>query len=172
MTIISDLKSPVVPAVVELFILDMTAIGSGVQYFTPNTEANGAANVSFGGQVYLPMPIVGSGWQTSIDGSPPQPSIKISNVTKFIQTYLTDYEDLVGAKITRFMTLSKYLDSGVSPNATQKFGVSVYLIEQKIKQNKFEVEFKLKSVIDAPGFKLPRGQVLRKEFPAAGLFRK
>ena len=171
MTIQQDLKQPVLASYIELFQLDLTALGGPVRYFTPAT-VNGAASVSFGGQVYTALPITGSGWETSIDGSPPQPTIVVSNVARFVQPDVTTYRDLVGAKLTRLQTLSKYLDSGSSPDSSQIFNTCVYLIAQKTKQNRREIAFKLASVIDAPQFKLPKGQVLRKEFPGAGLYRK
>jgi phage-related protein len=57
-------------------------------------------------------------------------------------------------------------------DSNQVFGTSVYSIEQKTKQSKYEIEFRLASIVDAPQMKLPRQQVLRTEFPGAGLFRK
>lgn len=171
MTIAQDLKSSVVGEVLELFVLDLTPRSGPVLYFTPYTNG-GTSSVSFGGQVYTALPISGSGWETSMDGAPPQPTLKVSNVSRFIQPYLASYNDLVGCRLTRKQTLGKYLDSGSSPDVTQVFNTSIYVIEQKTKQNKSEIEFKLSSIVDAPLFKLPRGQVLRKDFPGAGLYRK
>lgn len=171
MTIQQDLVKPALPAFVELFTLDMTNIGGTILYFTPNTIGGNAA-VTFGTQVYTPMPITGSGWERSVDGAPPRPTLKVSNITRFIQPYLSTFNDIVGARLTRVLTLDKYLASGSSPDSTQVFGSNTYIIQQKSKQNKMEVEFVLGSIIDAPNFRLPKGQVLRSEFPAAGLFRK
>lgn len=171
MTIEQDLKQPAVGKYVELFILDLTPFGGPVLRFTPATD-EGVASLSFGSEEFTALPITGSGWETSIDGAPPQPTLRVSNVLRFIQSYLTEYDDLIGAKLTRLQTLSKYLDAGSSPDSTQVFNSCVYLIEQKTKQNKLEIEFKLVSVIDAPQFKLPRGQVTRTIFPGAGLFRR
>lgn len=171
MTIQQDLKQPVLPKFIELFKIDATNLGGDVLYCTPNTLAGNAA-VSFGGLTHLPMPISGSGWQTGIDGAAPRPTLTVSNVTRLLQPYLAFYGDLVGAKVTRVQTLDKYLDSGSSPDSSQVFNTGVYIIEQKSKQTKEMIEFVLVSVIDAPLFKLPRGQVLRSEFPGAGLYRK
>jgi lambda family phage minor tail protein L len=171
MTIAQDLKQPVLPNYIELFILDLTPLGGPLLRFTPNTAA-GASSILFGGNTYQPLPVAGSGWETSIDGSPPQPTLKVSNVTKFLQAYLATYKDFVGARLTRYQTLDKYLDNGSSPDSTQTFNMCVYMVEQKTKQNKYEIEFKLSAIIDSPQLKLPRQQVLRTEFPGAGLFRK
>ena len=171
MSIQSDLKASALPNYIELFILDMTPIGGTTLYFTPSTVAGNSA-ISFGGIAYVPLPITGSGWQTSIEGQAPQPSLKVSNVTKYIQSYLTSYKDLVGSRVTRYQTFDKYLDSGSSPDSTQVFNTCVYTIEQKMRQTKYEIEFKLSAIIDMPQLKLPKQQVLRTEFPGAGLFRK
>lgn len=171
MSIQADIKASALPAYVELFELDLSVLGGEKLYFTPNTN-NGQAAVSFGGVVYIPLPITGNGWATGTEGAAPQPTLTVSNVARFIQPYLTAYDDLVGAKLTRKLTFSKYLDSGATPDGSQVFDTSVFLIEQLSKLNKLEVEFRLSSVIDAPNFKLPRGQVLRTTFPGAGLFKK
>lgn len=171
MSIQTELAKSVVSALIELYKLDMTPFGAGILYFTPNT-VNGAANVSFGGQVYLPMPIVADGFGVSTLGAPPRPRLKVSNITKFIQPFLTENSDLVGAYVTRTLTLAKFLDSGSSPDGSQIISEHKLVIQQKVRLTMTEVEFILSSVVDAPSFKLPRGIVLRSEFPAAGLFRR
>jgi lambda family phage minor tail protein L len=171
MTIQQDLQKAAVGKYVELFVLDITPLGGPIFRFTPNT-VGGASSVSFGSQVYTALPISGEGWQTSMDGQAPQPTLTVSNVVRFLQPYVSTYGDLVGAKITRLQTLDKYLDTGSTPDSTQVFNSSVYIIEQKTKQNFTQLEFRLVSVIDAPEFKLPKGQVTRAIFPGAGLFRK
>jgi phage-related protein len=109
MTIKQDLQASALPNLIELFTLDMTPIGGSLLYFTPNTMA-GQAAVVFGGNTYTPMPVTGSGWETSIDGAAPQPSLRVSNVTKYIQGYLASFKDLVGARVTRQQTFPQYLD--------------------------------------------------------------
>jgi lambda family phage minor tail protein L len=171
MTIQTEIQKVAVSPLVELFTLDLTGIGGSVLKFTPNT-VGGSSSVSFGGQVFAALPITGSGWETSIDGAPPRPMLKVSNVTRFIQSYLNLYADLVGAIVTRTVTLEKFLDSGSSPDSSQVLFSDKFRISQKSKQNKKEVEFVLSSVLDTANFKLPRRQVLRTTFPGAGLFRK
>ena len=171
MTILQDAKKAVLPGVVELYIVDATALGGPVFYLTPNVAPGSTGNVSFGGQAYTPFPIVGEGWESGIDGAPPRPSLRISNVTRFIQSYLTQYSDLVGAKVTRMITFDKYLDSGATPDSTQILRSDVYLIEQKASHNKREVVFTLASVLDNPLRTIPRWKVLRSEFPGAGTYR-
>lgn len=170
MTVLQDAQKANIGGAIELYVLDMTGIGGSVLYMTPHTNA-GASNVSFGGQAYIPVPIVGEGWETSVDGAPPRPTLRISNVTRFIQSFLSDYSDLVGAKLTRILTLTKYLDSGATPDGSQVLRSDTYIIEQKRSQNKREVSFVLASVLDNPMKTIPGWKVLRAEFPGAGLYR-
>lgn len=172
MSLIQDLqKDAITSALIELYIIDTTPIGgSDVFYLTPNTHNGGSLYLDT--QEYIPFPISGAGWETSVDGKQPQPTLLISNVTQFINSYLTLYEDLVGAKVTRMLTLEKYLAHGSSPDPTQIFSTQVFVIHQMTGQNKTAVEFKLSSLIDRPGRKFPREQVLRNEFPGAGLLRR
>lgn len=171
MTIQQDFQKPVIQGLVELYTFDLTALGGTILRFTPNT-VGGTAVVSFGGQAFQPLPVMGDGWETSIDGAPPRPKLKFSNITRFIQSFLTQYNDCIGATVTRQLTTETYLDSGATPDGTQIITQQVYLVNQLTKQNKYEVEFTLCSVLDAPNLKFPRKQVLRAEFPGAGLFRK
>ena len=166
----ADLLQPALPKYVELYIVDATSLGGPVWRFCPAT-VNGATSVSFGGQTFTAMPISGSGWQSALDQAPPQPLLKLSNVTRYLTPYLTTYKDLVGATVTRLQTFDKYLDSGSNPDGTQVFGTGVFVIIQKIMQTKLELQFKLSSVIDQPQIKLPRRQLLRAEFPGVGLFQ-
>ena len=171
MTIKQELQKASIGALVELYQLDLTMFGEGHLYLTPIT-LGGTGYVQFGGQTYIPLPITSEGWTTVTGGAPPRPTLKISNVSRFIQPYLNDYSDLVGSIVTRNITLDKFLDTSSSPDSSQLLSSYKYVIQQKRKVTRLEVEFVLSSLPDAPNFKLPKGFVLHSEYPAAGLFRK
>lgn len=172
MTAISTtLQKEQLPALIDLYTIDCNPCGlAQTFYLSPNT-LNGT-NISFGGQAYTAFPISGEGWETSTDGSPPQPMLRVSNITKVIQPYLSQYQGLVGAIVTRKLTFSSFLDTGATPDGNQYFGEQVYEIAQVSKHTKDMIEFKLQSILDLPRKKIPRQQVLRSVFPRAGLFRK
>lgn len=170
MTIHQELQKEAVGVLIELYTFDLTAYGGPLFYLTPNSR--NSASISFGGQEYMAFPIQGSNFETNTDGKQPQPTLVLGNVTQFIQNYLTDYNDCVGATVTRVLTLEKYCDHGDTPDPTQTFGSQLYKVFQLSTQEKNFIEFKLASLIDRPGRKFPPEQVLRKEFPGAGLFRK
>ena len=169
MTVAQDIhKLAIDSGAVELYILDGLAIGMPVLlYFTPNTAAG--LNVSFQGQVYQPLPVQMEGIQKATDGQPPRPVLKVSNVTKYLQSYLTSYSDLVGARVTRKVTLRKYLDDGATPG-NQLLSDETFVIDQK-KQSRRLVEFTLTSPLDVSGQFIPARAVRRSEFPGAGRTR-
>lgn len=111
MTIQQDLQQDSITShLVELYTIDLNPIGvAQVFYLTPNTVEGGP--VFFSGQEYTPFPISSAGWDQATDGKQPRPTLQIANATQFIQSYLTANNDLVGAKVTRSLTLDKYVGS-------------------------------------------------------------
>jgi len=171
MTIQQDAQKPGLKALVELYTFDLSALAGPVFRVTPNVGPTGLA-VSYGGAIYTPLPIKGDGWQRTVDGASPRPVLKLANITRFIQPILTNYGQCVGATVTRVVTTEDYLDTGATPDGSQALTVDVYTVNQCTKLNRFEVEFKLMSPLDVPTKMFPPRQVLRAEFPGAGLFRK
>jgi len=171
MTVAQDLQKSALPGLVQLFTLDLNPIGvAQVFHFTPTPNGTTGTAV-FGGVTYTAFPIQAEGFEVSGDGSAPQPTLRVSNITRYLQSELTAYQDIVGAKVTRTLTFETYLDTGSTPDSSQVFGVQSYLIQQLVTQNKLELVFRLCTILDRSTLKLPREQVLRKEFPGAGLFR-
>lgn len=156
---------------VELFVLDCTALGGSVYRFTNNTTAAGGS-LSFGSVTYSAMPITTDGWDFTSTGTTPKPTLTISNVNKTLLGAVQSLGDLVGAKMTRYRTFEKYLDSGSSPDGTKYIGPDVYIVEQKTAHNKNLIQWQMTSIIDRMGMKIPRRQVLKdKGFPGVGRSR-
>ena len=165
MAIQQDLQQSVLSAVVELYEIDLNPIGvNQIFYLTPTP--NGSDSIVFDGKTYIPFPIQGDGWESASDGASPQPTLQVSNVTKYIQGYLFAYQDMVGAKVNRVLTLQSALS-----DPSKVFSSQSYVIIQLETQTKDQIVFKLSSVLDTKMVKLPRRQVLRSVFPGAGLFR-
>ncbi len=95
---------------VELFTLDATALGGSVYRFTNHPSESGGP-LSFGGQLYQPLPITSSGWDFTSTGTPPKPTLTVSNVNRTLLADVIGLGDLVGAKVTRIRTYAKYLDA-------------------------------------------------------------
>jgi lambda family phage minor tail protein L len=147
--------------IVELFVLDLTPLGGTKYYFTPTTDTTNNNIVTFQGIDYVPVDIMAEGFETSGRGTLPTPTVRIANTTRAITGLLQTYGDMVGAKIVRLRTLSKYLDNQPTADPSAFFPPDIYFVEQKTGQTKLLVEFKLSAVIDLEGQKIPRRQVVR-----------
>ena len=90
----------------------------------------------------------------------------------------TPNNDLIGAVLTRIVTLASSLDATNFPNNTNPFGTpnsdefpqEIYVIDRKTNENRQFVEFELTGEIDQSGKKIPVRQVTRKDFAGVGTF--
>jgi len=176
MTIQQQVKQPDIGEYIELFIISDPRQVMSTLYLTPNSGPNGTTNISFGGQIYLPVPMVANGFAvTSTTSAPPRPTLALGNANQFIVPYLQQYKNMTGMKVQRIRTLGRYLDSGLTPDPTQHLPVELYFIEQKTSHTRDAIEFTLASPMDFQSMSLPRRQVLRDKsrgiegFPGIGL---
>jgi len=145
-------------ALVELFDLDLSPItgnAADVYYFTNQTKEDGSAIV-WQGNEYTALPIISSGYEKSTTGTIAQPSLTVANVLGTLSELVDQYDDLVGAKITRHRTLAKYLDGEPGADALQEFPIDVFYIERKSEETALTITWTLASVLDLEGLKLPR----------------
>lgn len=170
-TLAQDIQGLAPGSIVELFELDATAIGGDLLRFHAGT--NGLRQpVVWQGNTYTPFPIEASGFEFNGQGQLPRPSIRAANVTGLLGVLVRNYQDLLGARVTRKRTLAKYLDAvnfpgGVNPSAdpSQAFPDDVYTIDRKVSENKVFIEFELCSSFDVAGVQLPRRVVLQNGCP-------
>lgn len=146
---------------VELFIVDTSAIGGSVMYFHNGTE-QGANEYHFQGVTYTARPCTMSGFEYSAGSDSPiaRPHIKISNIGSEISALCRDLGDLVGAKITRKRTYHVFLDDQPGHDSTQEFAPDVYYVDRKVEEREETVEFELISPFDFENIFLPRRQLL------------
>lgn len=152
---------------VEMFTLDLTAIGDSVYRFHAGTNELRSPLV-WQGLTYSPLPIIATGFEKNGQGTLPRPTIKVANITGVMGALVGSLDDLIGGKVTRKRTFVKYLDSvnfynsnllNADPN--QYFPDEVYFINRKISENKVFIEFELSSAMDVQGVLLPRRQVIQ-----------
>lgn len=146
---------------VELFILDATALGDSVYRFSSGKNEL-LADIVFGGNTYSAFPIMGEGWETTTKGALPRPKVTVSNLDGAIGSLIRGLDDLVGARVTRILTLAKFLDAvnfpgGVNPTAdpTAMLRSDIFVVNRKSLETKDRVEFELASPLDAQGLRLP-----------------
>lgn len=166
-TITSEIQKLEPSAIIELFVLDATAIGSDVFRFHAGT--NGLRqNVVWQGNTYMPFPVQASGFDMSGNGQLPRPKLVMANVTGAITLLVLQFEDMLGAKITRKRTLAKYLDAvnfqggtNATADPTAEFPDDVFFIDRKVTENRDVVEFELAAAFDVAGVQLPRRQIIQ-----------
>lgn len=164
----ADLQSLTPGALVELFTLDTTGIGGGMVYrFHAGVNGLGA-DLVWGGETYVRYPIESSGWERRSNGTLPRPKIKVANIDGSIGALAKELADLVGARLTRVVTLAKYLDAvnfpgGENPHADPLQYVSreVFEVARRSSENRVFVEFELAASCDLAGRKVPRRQYIR-----------
>lgn len=157
----ADIQSLAPGAIIELFELDARAVGAGIERFHAGTnELSG--NVIWQGQTYVRYPVMAEGFEMTAQGKQPRPKLRVSNISGLIYALCRDYQDLVGAKLTRKRTFKKYLDAAnfaagnvyADPNAA--FVDDVFFVERKLRDDGVTVEFELASTLDLQGILLPR----------------
>src|SRR5690242_12402472 len=109
MTVPVEIRALEPGALVELFELDMTALGGTVvRFHSGKNQVIG--NVVWQGDTYTAFPVEATGFEISGAGQIPRPHLKCANVLQTMTAFLLDYNDMLGAKVTRRRTLMKYLD--------------------------------------------------------------
>lgn len=171
-TVNKEVVKSATPPLVELYTLDTGPITGWHSpqrerfYFTPMTQYVGPnagtpeSFVVFQGYTYTPFPIEATGWEYTLDGAPTKPSLKVSNVNRFLQAAVNNLGDLVGAKVIRRRTFMNFLDGMPDADASQQLPLDVYYIDQKVVHNKNMIEWSLINVIERANNQLPLRLIL------------
>lgn len=148
-------------AYVELFEVDTTVIG-GFEIFRFITHGYDVSEVIWQGETFtrFPIEIEGFEWNATAQ-SPPQPTLRLSNVNKIVLAAVVGLGDLVGAKVTRWRTYAQFLDGQPTADPNAHYPPDIYFIQQKINHSKILLEWTLSSALYLPGLRLPKRQVLR-----------
>lgn len=163
----SELQQLAPSAIIELFVLGGAAVGLDPVRFHAGTNGLRAPLV-WQGQSYAPFPVQASGFEFSGNGQLPRPKLVVANLTGIISVLLLEFDDLLGARLTRRRTLAKYLDAvnfpdGVNPTAdpSAEFADDIYFIDRKATETREIVEFELACAFDLQGLQLPRRQIIQ-----------
>lgn len=162
--ITADIQTLEPGAKVELFHLDATNIAGGVELRFHGYQQ--AGTITWQGFAYTAWPIQAEGFAKTSEGQQPSPKLSVGNVDGSISSLCIQLDDLVGAKLTRHITLGKYLDAvnfpggNPSADASQEFPPEIWFIEQKTAENNETVEFELTSALDFQGQQLPGRQII------------
>ena len=174
--------------VFEIELPDSNIGGHGIDRLYFHNGATGTQNISwyspinldnwgsttrtdYSAATYTAFPVEAEGFETRGTGTLPRPLVRFANVNQYWNAFLSDYDDLVGAKVIRRKTLEKYLaTSGKTvandPNCPPvEFNRDLYYIERKTKETPQLVEFELASAFDVQGVKLPRRTIIAARCP-------
>lgn len=168
MSIAEEIQSLSPSTVVELFVLDSTALsGGGLMHFHAGTNQL-SSSVYWQGIEYIPLPIEAEGFDLSTQGTLPRPKIRVANVDGLLSAAVKASDDLIGAIVIRKRTFAKYLDAvnfpgGVNPeaNPVQEFTDDEWYVEQKLSETRYVIEWELVSATDLEGVTLPSRQVIQ-----------
>ena len=158
--VLSDAEQLTVPsAIVEMFVLDASAIGGQVLRFVSGNNAN-HTDITWQGTPIPRCPASALGSEHKAQGTFPRPTVRFSNVLGAFSALCIEFDDLVGATFTRKRTFAKYLDGQPDADPTAAFPDEVFEVDRKSLENRNTVEFELASAMDVEGVMLPRRQVL------------
>jgi len=159
-------------ALLEFWEIDATEIGGGIARFQGHSE--GA--VYWQGNQYDALPITGDGFARTSEQQP-TPRLMVGNVNGAISLLCLQYEDLLGAIITRRRTFAKFIDAINFPDGNpfadpdQEYEPEIWYIERKAGESSDSVDFELSSALDFGGMKLPARQIVANQCPAQWVYR-
>lgn len=156
--ILADVNRLEISARIELFVLDATDIGGGILRFHAGTDKR-TVPIVFQGNTYTPIPVSATGFEFRGKGELPRPKISFANVSGAFTSLVLSYRDLLGAKLIRKQTFSRYLDDQPDADSTAEFPEETFTIERKANENKLVVEFELGTPLDVDGVDLPMRQI-------------
>jgi len=144
---------------VVLFELDLTSRGGPLLRFTSSAFESSA--IVFDGNTYTPINCEATGFDADSDGALPSPELKVSNVEFTYQALLYGFDDLLGAPFRRIRTFRQFLDDGADPDPQARFPDDVFVVNRKTEQNKIQISWELRSVLDNENSFLPGRQILK-----------
>jgi hypothetical protein len=96
----------------------------------------------------------------------------ISEVQKPDPSAIIELFELELVEVTRIRTAAMFLNGESTANSSATSRNEVYFIVRKSTENREIVEFELAQAWDLPGVKLPKRQVLPRQFPGIGAFHE
>jgi lambda family phage minor tail protein L len=151
-----SLTNLVQDAKIHLYEIDLAALGVTDKYRFHSE--NKVGTIIWNDRAFTEMPVQIEGFEISGRGQLPTPTMTVSNVFGLFSDLVSEYDGLVGSKVTRFVTTPDHLNQ-VGDNYTitdpDEWFISSYT------DNAIAVSFTLKSSFDLQGVKLPNRIILR-----------
>lgn len=155
--------SPSAP--IELFVLDVTALGGGIERLYNRTNAL-SQNLVWQGETYFAMPIEAEGFEVRSEGAAPRPTLRVGNVGGLMGALARQYRQLKGATLIRRRTRARFLDAvnfpgGVNADAdpTAQLPDEVWRFDRVARRDNLVIEWELTSPLDLEGAVVPARQI-------------
>jgi lambda family phage minor tail protein L len=167
--ILNDIQQADLGILLTFYELDLSMIAAGTTptYWVQATQESESGSfcvyqpIVWRSITWNPIDLQVDQWSTSSKGALPRPKITLANVLGLLTPSIQEYGDMVGGKIIRYRTFSKYLDGQPGADPTAQFPPDTWIVNKKIMQNKLMVQFELACWIDQQVLFLPARQVLR-----------
>lgn len=153
-----------VGAMLDLFEVDLQSFGGDVIRFLSGT--NGYYNdVIWQGRAYSAYPIAVEGFEVKSEGTYSRPTMKVANISGLITGINHDFDDALGAVVTRRQVLVKHLDAVNFPNGNADAdptmeAVSRYVIEEMAEETFETVTYNLATPVDSDNAIIPARTIL------------
>jgi len=163
-----DFSTPEPGTPIDLFVIDLRPINAGeplVRYCAGVNDVGG--DIVFNGNTYLRWPIQMEDMEVRADGSMSRPQLVVGNLGGVFSTLNLQYDDIIGAKITRIRTMRKYLDAvnftgGVNADADPlEYVQQRFVVHQLRAQDAVTCTYELAAAHDLEGVTIPRRTVAR-----------
>lgn len=118
----------------------------------------------FNRKTYFPIPLDATAFESRGDGRLPRPNVTIANADGFFTDILKQRDDLIGNIFIRKRVYLKYIDSEnftnnfnpfAIPDPSKRFEDDYYIINRKLEENKFLIQYELVSPLEYEEAKLP-----------------
>lgn len=165
---------------ISLFIIDgqrSTLNGSFGRINIVSPELTGGESVQYVNEsgtlvTYNPVPVSFGGVELSGSNKLPSPKVRFANVDGGMTDLSRDFDDLIGFRIIRIRTYSKFLRkvgltvlSTYDPNA--HFNPDTWYFNRKIEESKLSVSYELASIFDVESLSIPRRRLYSNFCPFA-----
>ena len=143
----------IVDGLIELYEISGGGLPSPLRFC--NYSDVGGANVLFDSVAYTAYPIQSStGWERSLEGALPRPTIVLSNVFSDVSAIVNQYSG-IDADVVRKTVKVKNLDNGSDPDPTAIIKEESYKLTRS-SWNNLVATLRLRSPLDVENLKLPR----------------
>lgn len=148
-------------ALLDLYDVDISDIAGEKTIFRFHSGTNGIRKpIIWQGNTYEPYPISVTGFEKSGQGVSNRPVMVLANISGLLTSLVAEYDELLGAIVTRRQVYAKFLDAVNFPEGNPRAMpeqeiISCYVIEKMTGLTRESASFELALPCEADGALLP-----------------